>query len=106
MEVSLEALYEASRNLIDLLIPFLHAEEEDMNFEEMKTDGIYPFFPFKTDSLISRKTKKEFIDIKRPKVRDFSIGKVAPIPNQRATAVPIKKTVVATGRRERNFGIY
>ncbi|KAH0439083.1 hypothetical protein IEQ34_025559 [Dendrobium chrysotoxum] len=36
---------------------------------------------------------------KRPKVRDFSIGKVAPIPNQRATAVPIKKTVVATGRR-------
>nr|QKW88394.1 RNA polymerase alpha subunit [Tradescantia pallida] len=29
-----EALYEASRNLIDLFIPFLHAEEEDINFEE------------------------------------------------------------------------
>nr|YP_009748272.1 RNA polymerase subunit alpha [Pogonia japonica]QII89952.1 RNA polymerase subunit alpha [Pogonia japonica] len=29
-----EALYEASRNLIDLLIPFLHAEEEDINCEE------------------------------------------------------------------------
>ena len=27
------------------------------------------------------------------------MGNVAPIPNQRATAVPIKKTVVATGRR-------
>ena len=28
-----EALYEASRNLIDLFIPFLHAEEEDINFK-------------------------------------------------------------------------
>ena len=28
------------------------------------------------------------------------MGNVAPIPNQRATAVPIKKTVVATGRRK------
>ena len=37
--------------------------------------------------------------LKRPKVRDLSIGNVAPIPNQRATAIPIKKTVVATGRR-------
>ena len=27
------------------------------------------------------------------------MGNVAPIPNQRATAVPSKKTVVATGRR-------
>lgn len=27
------------------------------------------------------------------------MGNVAPIPNQRDTAVPIKKTVVATGRR-------
>nr|YP_009863904.1 DNA-directed RNA polymerase alpha chain [Androcymbium greuterocymbium]QKE31235.1 DNA-directed RNA polymerase alpha chain [Androcymbium greuterocymbium] len=31
-----EALYEASRNLIDLFIPFLHAEEEDMKFKENK----------------------------------------------------------------------
>uniref|UniRef100_A0A0E0RG28 V-ATPase proteolipid subunit C-like domain-containing protein n=1 Tax=Oryza rufipogon TaxID=4529 RepID=A0A0E0RG28_ORYRU len=30
-------------------------------------------------------------------VKDFSMGNVAPIPNQRATAVPIRKTVVATG---------
>nr|YP_010260545.1 RNA polymerase alpha subunit [Corybas diemenicus]UIX55518.1 RNA polymerase alpha subunit [Corybas diemenicus] len=29
-----EALYEASRNLIDLLIPFLHAEEENRDFKE------------------------------------------------------------------------
>ena len=36
---------------------------------------------------------------KRPKVKDSSIGNAAPIPNQRATAVPIKDTVVATGRR-------
>nr|UYF13814.1 RNA polymerase alpha subunit [Coelogyne chen-tsii] len=38
-----EALYEASRNLIDLLIPFLHAEEEDMNFEENENRGNLPF---------------------------------------------------------------
>jgi hypothetical protein len=38
--------------------------------------------------------------LKRPKVKDLSKGNVAPIPNQRATAVPIKKTVVATGRRK------
>nr|YP_010292913.1 RNA polymerase alpha subunit [Dapsilanthus disjunctus]ULQ65106.1 RNA polymerase alpha subunit [Dapsilanthus disjunctus]ULQ65194.1 RNA polymerase alpha subunit [Dapsilanthus disjunctus] len=31
-----EALYQASRNLIDLFIPFLHAEEEDINLEENK----------------------------------------------------------------------
>jgi hypothetical protein len=28
---------------------------------------------------------------KRPKVKDLSMGNVAPIPNQRATAVSIKK---------------
>uniref|UniRef100_A0A8S0WM88 DNA-directed RNA polymerase subunit alpha n=1 Tax=Spirodela intermedia TaxID=51605 RepID=A0A8S0WM88_SPIIN len=31
-----EALHEASRNLIDLFIPFLHAEEKDINLEENK----------------------------------------------------------------------
>nr|QXO03287.1 RNA polymerase alpha subunit [Erythrodes blumei] len=41
-----EALYEASRNLIDLLIPFLHAEEEDMNLEENKNRWNLPLFSF------------------------------------------------------------
>nr|QGQ49009.1 DNA-directed RNA polymerase alpha subunit [Arundina graminifolia] len=41
-----EALYEASRNLIDLLIPFLHAEEEDMNFEENENRWNLPLFSF------------------------------------------------------------
>lgn len=31
-----EALYEASRNLIDLFLPFLHTEEEGTSFEENK----------------------------------------------------------------------
>jgi hypothetical protein len=31
-----------------------------------------------------------------PRVKDLSMGRAAPIPNQRATAFPIKKTVVAT----------
>jgi len=31
-----EALHEASRNLIDLFIPFLHAEEENFNLEKKK----------------------------------------------------------------------
>ncbi|KAI5677297.1 hypothetical protein M9H77_08247 [Catharanthus roseus] len=37
-------------------------------------------------------------DEARHKVRDLAISNVAPIPNQRATAVPIKKMVVTTGR--------
>nr|QXO04319.1 RNA polymerase alpha subunit [Eucosia viridiflora] len=41
-----EALYEASRNLIDLLIPFLHAEEEDMNLEENENRWNLPPFSF------------------------------------------------------------
>nr|QWX90463.1 RNA polymerase alpha subunit [Ludisia discolor] len=50
-----EALYEASRNLIDLLIPFLHAEEEDMNLKENEK---IPPFSFQ-DRLINLKKKKE-----------------------------------------------
>ena len=34
------------------------------------------------------------------------MGNVAPIPNQRATAVPIKKTVVATGRRKGFWNLF
>jgi len=37
-----EALYEASRNLIDLFVPFLHAEEADINFEENKNKFTLP----------------------------------------------------------------
>nr|YP_009758050.1 RNA polymerase alpha subunit [Aspidogyne longicornu]QIM61460.1 RNA polymerase alpha subunit [Aspidogyne longicornu] len=41
-----EALYEASRNLVNLLIPFLHAEEEDMNLEENENRWNLPIFSF------------------------------------------------------------
>nr|QXO04925.1 RNA polymerase alpha subunit [Macodes sanderiana] len=52
-----EALYEASRNLIDLLIPFLHAEEEDMNLEENENKWNLPLFSFQ-DRFINLKKKK------------------------------------------------
>nr|YP_010043991.1 RNA polymerase alpha subunit [Securigera varia]QPF22221.1 RNA polymerase alpha subunit [Securigera varia] len=39
-----EALYEASRNLIDLFIPFLHAEEEKLNFENNEHKVTLPLF--------------------------------------------------------------
>nr|YP_010274508.1 RNA polymerase alpha subunit [Wisteria brachybotrys]UJT97028.1 RNA polymerase alpha subunit [Wisteria brachybotrys]UJT97332.1 RNA polymerase alpha subunit [Wisteria brachybotrys] len=39
-----EALYEASRNLIDLFIPFLHAEEENSNLENNQHKGTLPLF--------------------------------------------------------------
>nr|YP_009092713.1 RNA polymerase alpha subunit [Eustrephus latifolius]AIR12546.1 RNA polymerase alpha subunit [Eustrephus latifolius] len=35
-----EALFEASRNLIDLFIPFLHAEERDIHFEKNKKNRL------------------------------------------------------------------
>ncbi|TYG86048.1 hypothetical protein ES288_A13G103900v1 [Gossypium darwinii] len=39
-----EALHEASRNLIDLFIPFLHTEEENLHLENNQHDVTLPFF--------------------------------------------------------------
>nr|YP_008963633.1 RNA polymerase alpha subunit [Lupinus luteus]AGK82946.1 RNA polymerase alpha subunit [Lupinus luteus] len=54
-----EALFEASRNLIDLFIPFLHADEENLNFENNQHKVNLP--PFTFDDLFEklRKKKKE-----------------------------------------------
>nr|YP_010513529.1 RNA polymerase alpha subunit [Macropsychanthus marginatus]UXL85100.1 RNA polymerase alpha subunit [Macropsychanthus marginatus] len=54
-----EALYEASRNLIDLFIPFLHAEEDNFNFENNKT---LPLFTFH-DILAKTKLRKNKTEI-------------------------------------------
>nr|YP_009309024.1 RNA polymerase alpha subunit [Joinvillea ascendens]YP_010293686.1 RNA polymerase alpha subunit [Joinvillea sp. Yi14364]ACT67298.1 RNA polymerase alpha subunit [Joinvillea plicata]AEZ49450.1 RNA polymerase alpha subunit [Joinvillea ascendens]AOS86767.1 RNA polymerase alpha subunit [Joinvillea ascendens]ULQ66490.1 RNA polymerase alpha subunit [Joinvillea sp. Yi14364] len=53
-----EALYEASRNLIDLFIPFLHAEEEDTNFEENKNRFTLPLLTFQKRLTNLKKNKK------------------------------------------------
>nr|YP_009294895.1 RNA polymerase alpha subunit [Veronica nakaiana]ANA57567.1 RNA polymerase alpha subunit [Veronica nakaiana]QYL70787.1 RNA polymerase alpha subunit [Veronica nakaiana] len=54
-----EALHEASRNLIDLFIPFLHKEEQNLSLEDNK--DVVPLSPFsfhdKFDKL--RKNKKK-----------------------------------------------
>ncbi|KAK8483090.1 hypothetical protein V6N11_066527 [Hibiscus sabdariffa] len=39
-----EALHEASRNLIDLFIPFLHVEEENLHLENNQHNVTLPFF--------------------------------------------------------------
>ncbi|KAL4626660.1 hypothetical protein ACB092_05G113100 [Castanea dentata] len=39
-----EALHEASRNLIELFIPFLHAEEEKLHLENNQQKVTLPFF--------------------------------------------------------------
>nr|YP_010963261.1 RNA polymerase subunit alpha [Hypecoum erectum]BET06380.1 RNA polymerase subunit alpha [Hypecoum erectum] len=54
-----EALHEASRNLIDLLIPFLHAEEEHIHLEENKNTVTVPLFNFQDRLDNLTKTKKE-----------------------------------------------
>nr|AYP34673.1 RNA polymerase alpha subunit [Riedelia sp. Zomlefer et al. 2301] len=56
-----EALYEASRNLIDLFIPFLHGEEEDINFKlkENKNRFTLPIFTFQDRLTNLKKNKKE-----------------------------------------------
>nr|AGE93229.1 RNA polymerase alpha subunit [Calectasia narragara] len=54
-----EALYEASRNLIDLFIPFLRAEEEDINFEENNNRVTLPFYTFQDRLTNLKKNKKE-----------------------------------------------
>nr|YP_009524964.1 RNA polymerase alpha subunit [Meconopsis racemosa]AXR92303.1 RNA polymerase alpha subunit [Meconopsis racemosa]AXR92387.1 RNA polymerase alpha subunit [Meconopsis racemosa]AXR92471.1 RNA polymerase alpha subunit [Meconopsis racemosa]AXR92555.1 RNA polymerase alpha subunit [Meconopsis racemosa] len=54
-----EALHEASRNLIDLFIPFLHAEERDTNLEDNQNRVTIPFFTFKNKLDKLSKSKKE-----------------------------------------------
>nr|YP_010131210.1 RNA polymerase alpha subunit [Adonis amurensis]YP_010427162.1 RNA polymerase alpha subunit [Adonis pseudoamurensis]YP_010719224.1 RNA polymerase alpha subunit [Adonis ramosa]QPZ75858.1 RNA polymerase alpha subunit [Adonis amurensis]USN90006.1 RNA polymerase alpha subunit [Adonis pseudoamurensis]WDR47273.1 RNA polymerase alpha subunit [Adonis ramosa] len=54
-----EALYEASRNLIDLFIPFLHAEEQDTKLEDNQSRVTLPFFTFHDGLDKLRKNKKE-----------------------------------------------
>nr|YP_009576715.1 RNA polymerase alpha subunit [Adonis sutchuenensis]YP_010834447.1 RNA polymerase alpha subunit [Adonis mongolica]QBK48020.1 RNA polymerase alpha subunit [Adonis sutchuenensis]WFQ81802.1 RNA polymerase alpha subunit [Adonis mongolica] len=54
-----EALYEASRNLIDLFIPFLHAEEQDTKLEDNQSRVTLPFFTFNDGLDKLRKNKKE-----------------------------------------------
>nr|YP_010465164.1 RNA polymerase alpha subunit [Flemingia prostrata]UUL95645.1 RNA polymerase alpha subunit [Flemingia prostrata]WPN87305.1 RNA polymerase alpha subunit [Flemingia sp.] len=52
-----EALYEASRNLIDLFIPFLHAEEDNLNLENNQHKVTLPLFTFH-DILAKTKLRK------------------------------------------------
>nr|QQY98027.1 RNA polymerase alpha subunit [Houttuynia cordata] len=53
-----EALYEASRNLIDLFIPFLHAEEQEIHLEDNPNRVSLPLFTFHDEFLNIRKNKK------------------------------------------------
>ncbi len=54
-----EALHEASRNLIDLFIPFLQAEEENSHLQNGQYKVTLPFFPFHDKLTKLRKKKKE-----------------------------------------------
>uniref|UniRef100_A0AAU6MY75 DNA-directed RNA polymerase subunit alpha n=1 Tax=Sibbaldianthe moorcroftii TaxID=3121459 RepID=A0AAU6MY75_9ROSA len=54
-----EALHEASRNLIDLFIPFLHAEEENFHFENHQHKVTLPLFSFHGKLANPRKIKNE-----------------------------------------------
>nr|YP_010688660.1 DNA-directed RNA polymerase alpha subunit [Corylopsis glaucescens]WBR73416.1 DNA-directed RNA polymerase alpha subunit [Corylopsis glaucescens] len=54
-----EALLEASRNLIDLFIPFLHAEEENFNLEDNQHKTTLPLFTFHDKLAKLRNNKKE-----------------------------------------------
>nr|YP_010511926.1 RNA polymerase alpha subunit [Dipteryx alata]QTW98849.1 RNA polymerase alpha subunit [Dipteryx alata]UXL83250.1 RNA polymerase alpha subunit [Dipteryx alata] len=54
-----EALYEASRNLIDLFIPFLHAEKENLNLDNNQHKVTLPLFVFHDILAKLRKNKKE-----------------------------------------------
>nr|YP_010294532.1 RNA polymerase alpha subunit [Xyris indica]ULQ68354.1 RNA polymerase alpha subunit [Xyris indica]ULQ68434.1 RNA polymerase alpha subunit [Xyris indica]ULQ68671.1 RNA polymerase alpha subunit [Xyris indica] len=57
-----EALLEASRNLIDLFIPFLHTEQEGTNFEENKNKFTLAFLTFqKKLTNLNLKKKKNTI---------------------------------------------
>nr|YP_009717464.1 RNA polymerase alpha subunit [Gillenia stipulata]ARD01870.1 RNA polymerase alpha subunit [Gillenia stipulata]QGM83139.1 RNA polymerase alpha subunit [Gillenia stipulata]UNH86875.1 RNA polymerase alpha subunit [Gillenia stipulata] len=54
-----EALHEASRNLINLFIPFLHAEEENLHLENNQHKVSLPLFTYHDRLAKQRKNKKE-----------------------------------------------
>nr|YP_009716615.1 RNA polymerase alpha subunit [Gillenia trifoliata]QGM82205.1 RNA polymerase alpha subunit [Gillenia trifoliata]QNT11803.1 RNA polymerase alpha subunit [Gillenia trifoliata] len=54
-----EALHEASRNLINLFIPFLHAEEENLHLENNQHKVTLPLFTYHDRLDKQRKNKKE-----------------------------------------------
>nr|YP_010019935.1 RNA polymerase alpha subunit [Primula calyptrata]QOJ51237.1 RNA polymerase alpha subunit [Primula calyptrata] len=54
-----EALHEASRNLIDLFIPFFHTEEETLNLDDNKHKVTLPFFTFHNKLVKLKKNKKK-----------------------------------------------
>nr|YP_010353546.1 RNA polymerase alpha subunit [Euonymus latifolius]UOF75166.1 RNA polymerase alpha subunit [Euonymus latifolius] len=54
-----EALHEASRNLIDLFIPFLHAEEENLHLENGWYKVTLPLFTFHDRLTKLKKNQKE-----------------------------------------------
>nr|YP_010232951.1 RNA polymerase alpha subunit [Brachystegia allenii]QSX27994.1 RNA polymerase alpha subunit [Brachystegia allenii] len=56
-----EALYEASRNLIDFFIPFLHAAEENFNLENNQHKVTLPLFTFHDRLAKLRKNKNEIV---------------------------------------------
>ena len=56
-----EALYEASRNLIDLFIPFLYAEKENFYFEDKQDSVTLPLFFF--HDRLTELRKKNSIEI-------------------------------------------
>nr|QEZ90676.1 RNA polymerase alpha subunit [Eurycoma longifolia] len=58
-----EALHEASRNLIDLFIPFLQEAEENLHLENNQYKVTLPFFTFH-DRLAKLKKKKKEIALK------------------------------------------
>nr|YP_009696701.1 RpoA [Hydrangea caerulea]YP_010984040.1 RNA polymerase alpha subunit [Hydrangea bifida]QEJ83592.1 RpoA [Hydrangea caerulea]WOK77217.1 RNA polymerase alpha subunit [Hydrangea caerulea]WOK77393.1 RNA polymerase alpha subunit [Hydrangea bifida] len=54
-----EALHEASRNLIDLFIPFLHTDEENLHLEDNQHKVTLPPFTFHDKLAKLRKNKKK-----------------------------------------------
>ncbi|KAJ8746947.1 hypothetical protein K2173_007715 (mitochondrion) [Erythroxylum novogranatense] len=56
-----EALHEASRNLIDLFIPFLHAEEEDLHLEKNQHKVTLPLFTVHDRLAKLRKNQKQIV---------------------------------------------
>nr|YP_009669018.1 RNA polymerase subunit alpha [Galphimia angustifolia]QCW94017.1 RNA polymerase subunit alpha [Galphimia angustifolia] len=54
-----EALHEASRNLINLFIPFLHAEEENCHLENNQDKVTLPLFTFQNRLVKLKKNQKE-----------------------------------------------
>nr|YP_010362483.1 RNA polymerase alpha subunit [Euphorbia schlechtendalii]YP_010362525.1 RNA polymerase alpha subunit [Euphorbia schlechtendalii]UNS16274.1 RNA polymerase alpha subunit [Euphorbia schlechtendalii]UNS16316.1 RNA polymerase alpha subunit [Euphorbia schlechtendalii] len=94
-----EALHEASRNLIDLLIPFLHANEENFHCEKAQHNINSPLFNCHTED--RKDSKERTFKSKCPfrRLTECPFRRLTECPFRRLTECPFRRLTECPFRR-------